>query len=458
MVNAAHGFTYCRRSAAVSQSAQSTIQRTAPASSAPRIKSRIRQRILLRLATDSLLYEAAASSIAATPASLLSSSSFSDILSIDQATAEALAGPFFGLSLFPYLAFLYFLNVPQNNTPKGVTVGFATCLLFVFLTIPAAIAAKVLYGVSLADCDWLHGSAESLLTVTNLVTVLAFRQALLAKENGTRTPLSAESYMPMTLLVAGCTAGVAVTAAVPALSHPQVHTPYLGGFLDLPLNSMVYYFGANEEPANALSVGCWIIHVSSLFEFLVAMGFCWRWADVVDNPKWKGLTWGLLPLHSSGITACTYHLLYNHVPVLVPLQAFLTCIGNTTAANAAWRIAVSNGWKPELPLATSSGPIATAFDEKKSTSLTRNDKPPSRMLGFEDLGDVLATDSDISFLLKLFATSAVVSYIIKYGEVFVDFPYEANAFVGLSAIVIPSAFNAIKWYKRGQDETFEGWM
>lgn len=64
----------------------------------------------------------------------------------------------------------------------GVTVGFATCLWFVFLTIPAAITAKLWYGVSLADSDWLHGSAESLLTVTNLVTVIAFRQALDAME------------------------------------------------------------------------------------------------------------------------------------------------------------------------------------------------------------------------------------------------------------------------------------
>merc|ERR1719401_1939024 len=63
-------------------------------------------------------------------------------LDITPAEAERLAGPFFGLSLFPYLAFLYFLNVPQNDTPKGVTVGFAACLVFVFLTIPAAVTAQ----------------------------------------------------------------------------------------------------------------------------------------------------------------------------------------------------------------------------------------------------------------------------------------------------------------------------
>ena len=239
-----------------------------------------------------------------TLASTLSTSSSASWLNINSETAEALAGPFFGASLFPYLAFLYFLNVEENETPKGVTVGFATCLLFVFLTIPAAIAAKLLYGVSLADSDWLHGSAESLLTITNLVTVVAFRQALAAKEDtDLPTPKSSISYAPMTFLVVGLTALAGITALVPALNSPEVHTLYLGGFLDLPFT--FDGMGAHPEPANALSVPCWIIHVSSLVEFLVAMGFAWRWGDVVQNPKWKGLTWGLLPLHSSGITACT---------------------------------------------------------------------------------------------------------------------------------------------------------
>lgn len=36
--------------------------------------------------------------------------------------------------------------------------------------------AKVHYGTSLANVDWLHGAAESLLTVTNLLIVLGLRQ------------------------------------------------------------------------------------------------------------------------------------------------------------------------------------------------------------------------------------------------------------------------------------------
>ncbi len=184
----------------------------------------------MQSASNIILGDASAAASSASP-SLLS------LLDITRDEAEALAGPFFGLSLFPYLAFLYWLNVPENETPKGVTVGFATCLLFVFLTIPAAIAAQVLYGVSLADSDWLHGSAESLLTITNLVTVVAFRQALQAKEqqiiaggtSASAMPASVTSYDPMVKLVGGLTVLAGLTAFVPAVMSPEVHTPYLAG-------------------------------------------------------------------------------------------------------------------------------------------------------------------------------------------------------------------------------------
>ena len=382
------------------------------------------------------------------------------ITSMTQDQAEALAGPLFGASLFPYLAFLYFLNVEETDCPKGVTVGFATCLLFVFLTIPAAIVAKLWYGVSLADSDWLHGSAESVLTITNLVTVVAFRQALQAKqqdENNRSMPLSATSYSPMIQLVSILTAISSVTIIVPGLMGAEQHTPYLNGFMDFTGIDWTQ-LGAHAEPDNALTVATWIIHVSSLVEFLVAMGFCWRWGDVVKNPTWKGLTWGLLPLHSSGITACTYHLFYNHIPVLVPIQAFLTCVGNTTAAYAALRIALSNGWKLPEPLAfleifAVTPPVPTLGQQVTQLSL----ESPS-LVGFEDLGDTFQNDNDYYFLLKLFAGCAVASYAIKYGELAFDFPFEASTYLGLTVIAVPSALNAFKWWKRSRDPTFEGWF
>ena len=41
---------------------------------------------------------------------------------------------------------------------------------------------------------------------------------------------------------------------------------------------------------------------------------------------------------------------------------------------------------------------------------------------------------------------------------FFDFPYDANVFLGLAVILVPSALNAFKWYKRSLDPTFEGWF
>jgi hypothetical protein len=389
------------------------------------------------------------------------------LTSMTEVQAEALAGPLFGASLFPYLAFLYLLNLEENDCPKGVTVGFATCLLFVFLTIPAAIVAKLWYGASLADSDWLHGSAESLLTITNLVTVVAFRQALQAKQgvDATSMPPSATSYSPMIWWVGILTAIAAVTAFVPGLTGAEQHTPYLNGFLDVT-NVDLTLWGAHAEPDNALTIATWIIHISSLVEFLVAMGFCWRWADVVKNPTWKGLTWGLIPLHSSGITACTYHLFYNHIPVLVPLQAFLTCIGNTTAAYATLRIALSNGWKlPESAaflerIATVKKPLVVAANDQTDISQETSEvyQESASLVGFEDLGDALQSDNDYTFLVKLFVGCAVASYAIKYGELCFDFPFEANTYLGFTVVLVPSMLNGFKWWKRSQDPSFEGWF
>lgn len=83
----------------------------------------------------------------------------------------------FGLSLFPYLGFLWFLG-KSGQTPKIALWGFYLLLVFVVVTIPAGIYAKVAYGAELANVDWLHGSAESFLTLSNVVVVWGFSQAI----------------------------------------------------------------------------------------------------------------------------------------------------------------------------------------------------------------------------------------------------------------------------------------
>lgn len=91
--------------------------------------------------------------------------------------AQSVAPQMFAFSLFPYIAFLYFLT-RSGKAPPMALAGFYFLLVFVGATIPAGIYAKLHYGTSLANVDWLHGSAESLLTITNLLIVLGMRQGI----------------------------------------------------------------------------------------------------------------------------------------------------------------------------------------------------------------------------------------------------------------------------------------
>lgn len=91
----------------------------------------------------------------------------------------------FALSLFPYLGFLWFLT-RSRQAPRLALIGFYMTLVFVAVTIPAGIYAKVAYGQNLADVDWLHGGAESFLTLSNILVVLGFRQAVMQHQQGLR--------------------------------------------------------------------------------------------------------------------------------------------------------------------------------------------------------------------------------------------------------------------------------
>ncbi|TVU20266.1 hypothetical protein EJB05_36469 [Eragrostis curvula] len=113
--------------------------------------------------------------------------------------SQSIASQLFAASLFPYLGFLYFMT--KSKTAPGLTLfGFYFLLVFVGATknyactincfpgvscngfipgaVPAGIYAKIHYGTSLSNVDWLHGTAESLLTLTNLFIVLGLRGAL----------------------------------------------------------------------------------------------------------------------------------------------------------------------------------------------------------------------------------------------------------------------------------------
>ncbi|MEM8546172.1 MAG: DUF3593 domain-containing protein [Cyanobacteria bacterium P01_H01_bin.119] len=97
----------------------------------------------------------------------------------------------FAVSLFPYLGFLWFLT-RSGQTPKLALIGFYVLLVFVAVTIPAGIYAKSAYGAELANIDFLHGGAEAFLTLSNILVVLGFRQAIrrrqISEQYGSQQP------------------------------------------------------------------------------------------------------------------------------------------------------------------------------------------------------------------------------------------------------------------------------
>jgi hypothetical protein len=148
-------------------------------------------------------------------------------------TLDDIAGGLFAVSLFPYLGFLYHLGRPENKTPELGLFGFKFLLAFVGASIPAAIAAKVLYGAQLADVDYLHGGAESFLALTNLFIVLGFRRAV-AGAPGYKDPPMRE-MLSSPVATAGALAGALFLAAQ-----------------GLPADTLALA-AAHPEPANALS-------------------------------------------------------------------------------------------------------------------------------------------------------------------------------------------------------------
>jgi hypothetical protein len=98
------------------------------------------------------------------------------------------------------------------------------------------------------------------------------------------------------------------------------------------------------------------------------------------------------------------------------------------------------------------------LDLEKEQNVLQSKEESKSLVGFEDLGDTLAGDSDYTFLIKLFAGCTAASFVIKYGELFFQFPLDSNVYVALAFIGVPSSLNAFKWYKRSQDATFEGWF
>ena len=90
----------------------------------------------------------------------------------------------------------------------------------------------------------------------------------------------------------------------------------------------------------ALSIPTWIIHVSSVIEWIAAIWLIWIYSEVSGNSSWKSLSFAMLPLLVSAMCACTWHFFENTESLewLVTLQASMTVVGNITLCVAGWLI------------------------------------------------------------------------------------------------------------------------
>ena len=83
----------------------------------------------------------------------------------------------FALSIIPYAIFLFYLYRIEsiNNLVKA---GFSLTVLFVLITILASIYTLNYYDKILVEVDFLHGLAESFLTLSDFVILFGFIRLL----------------------------------------------------------------------------------------------------------------------------------------------------------------------------------------------------------------------------------------------------------------------------------------
>ncbi|WP_448526163.1 DUF2499 domain-containing protein [Parathermosynechococcus lividus] len=94
---------------------------------------------------------------------------------------------------------------------------------------------------------------------------------------------------------------------------------------------------------HALSLPTWVIHISSVLEWIAAIWFVQQLHRYRPQEGWQWLAWAMLPALVSAMCACTWHYFDNapRLAWLVDLQAILTFVGNCTLCLAAawlwWR-------------------------------------------------------------------------------------------------------------------------
>ena len=83
----------------------------------------------------------------------------------------------FASSIFPYAIFLFYLYKIKSLN-KFVKTGYSLTILFVFITIVVSMFSLNYYDKTLVEVDFLHGLAESFLTISDFVILFGFIKIL----------------------------------------------------------------------------------------------------------------------------------------------------------------------------------------------------------------------------------------------------------------------------------------
>ena len=330
----------------------------------------------------------------------------------------------FQAGLLPYLVYLWFLGRPAARTPPASNFGARFLLAFVFATIPAGIAAKTKYGDILANVDILHGTSESLLTVSNFLFAFGFAAALAESAESAEGAEGADDSAP------DAASSPLDSPIPPALALATLVAVAGGGAFALSAATAAFdpvaSLGLHREPANALSLPTWAVHVSSVTEWSIAMRLVWAHAETSGNRAWRGLSVAMVPFLASGLAACTFHLFYNapEVNAVVPLQALLTLGGNVGCAVAAYRI-VKEGERVDAETASKETVAASAANSNSSS--------PSPSPSW-------APQPTIRDAMRLSAWTLGGSLALKYGELAAgDFFFEPTYAKALAMVAVPTA-------------------
>ena len=201
----------------------------------------------------------------------------------------------------------------------------------------------------------------------------------------------------------------------------------------------------HAEPPNALSLPTWLVHTSSVWEWVVAIRLVLAYARITRQKVYFRLAYGMLPLHASSLCAVTYHFFYNDPSLnyLVTLQAALTFFGNTTLLAAAYGIyktfAEAEATDEVGAVGGLSSPAIEPSEDEVSAVFARR--------GVE-------LESTRDFCVKTFAVCFVSAVFVKYGSLLFSLPFNPEGSAAATIIVAPTVLLSLDLLRRDKLEEF----